>query len=350
MSYIIKGVRLVMGTFVKIVVTHPGVDEAREAVGAAFNEIYRIHNLMSVYNESSEVSILNKNSFYQGMSRDTKHVIQRASYFSGRSDGVFDITVLPILKLWKEKAQTGRVPTDADIDERLRLVNHKNIIIEGKDIRFRKAGMGITLGGVAKGYAVDRAIYILKKHNIKHALVNAGGDIRVIGGKTETVSWKIAVRNPRNKRRPGTTVELRERAIATSGTYQRFCNDMINPEIGRPSQGVLSSTIIADKAIDADKLNPSLHYLLATILQEQGALDEAIKSLKRALYIDPDFVLAHFTLGNLIKQQGRLKESRKHFDNALTLLHSCSNEDILLESESINAGRLKEIIRLSIVD
>lgn len=99
-----------------------------------------------------------------------------------------------------------------------------------------------------------------------------------------------------------------------------------------------------NKAIDGDKLNPSLHYLLATILQEQGAINEAIKSLKRALYIDPDFVLAHFTLGNLMKQQGRLKESRKHFDNALTLLHAYSNEDILLESESITAGRLKEII------
>lgn len=117
------------------------------------------------------------------------------------------------------------------------------------------------------------------------------------------------------------------------------------------NQGRLSeASELCNKAIDADKLNPSLHYLLATILQEQGALDEAIKSLKRALYIDPDFVLAHFTLGNLIKQQGRLKESRKHFDNALTLLQSHSNEDILLESEGITAGRLKEIIRLSIVD
>jgi len=117
------------------------------------------------------------------------------------------------------------------------------------------------------------------------------------------------------------------------------------------NQGRLSeASALCQRAIDADKLDPSLHYLLATILQEQGEIYEAIKSLKRSLYIDPDFVLAHFTLGNLTKQQGRLKESRKYFENALKLLHTYDNEDILLESEGINAGRLKEIIRLMIVD
>jgi chemotaxis protein methyltransferase CheR len=105
-----------------------------------------------------------------------------------------------------------------------------------------------------------------------------------------------------------------------------------------------------EKAIVADKLNPGFHYLLATILQEKGQNEEAVVSLKRALYLEPDFVIAHFALGNLTKQQGKFKESEKHFENALALLHDYRNEDILLESEGINAGRLREIIQLTIVD
>jgi chemotaxis protein methyltransferase CheR len=105
-----------------------------------------------------------------------------------------------------------------------------------------------------------------------------------------------------------------------------------------------------EKAIVADKLNPGCHYLLATILQERGQAEEAVVSLKRALYLEPDFVLAHFSLGNLTKQQGKLKESEKHFENALTLLHDYRNEEILPESEGVNAGRLKEIIQFMIVD
>jgi thiamine biosynthesis lipoprotein len=114
--------------------------------------------------------------------------------------------------------------------------------------------MGITLAGVAKGYAVDKAIEALCRSNIRHALVNAGGDIRVIGGKGENIPWKVAIRDPRNKTRIVTTVELYDQAIATSGTYRRSFNDIINPKVGRPAQGVLSSTVIAEKATDADIL------------------------------------------------------------------------------------------------
>ena len=99
-----------------------------------------------------------------------------------------------------------------------------------------------------------------------------------------------------------------------------------------------------EKAITADRLNPGLYYLKATILQEQGAIEEAIVSLKRALYLDQDFVLAHFALGNLALQGGNLKASGKHFNNALSLLKTYEQEEILPESEGITAGRLREII------
>ncbi len=112
------------------------------------------------------------------------------------------------------------------------------------------------------------------------------------------------------------------------------------------NQGKLAEALKwCEKAIAADELNSGLHYLRATILQEQNALDEAVLSLKRALYLDPNFVLAHFALGNLTLQQGKWKESGKHFENVLSLLSAYWQEDILPESEGMTAGRLVEIIR-----
>ena len=272
MVHVIKDVQNALGTFVTITIVHPNVDEGISALRAAFDEIYRIHDLMSVHKQSSEVGILNRKGYYEGVSDDTKYVIEKANYFSELSNGTFDITVLPILRLWEENARTSKVPTDAEISERLELVNYRNVIIEDKKISFRKAGMGITLAGVAKGYAVDKAVEALKQSNIRHALVNAGGDIRVLGGKTESIPWKIAIRDPRNKTRIVTAVDLYDQAIATSGTYQRSFNDIINPKVGRPAQGVLSSTIIAKKAIDAD--------MLATCMFVLGA-EKGIELLRR---------------------------------------------------------------------
>lgn len=101
-----------------------------------------------------------------------------------------------------------------------------------------------------------------------------------------------------------------------------------------------------ERAIASDKLVSGLHYLRATILQEQMATEEAVTSLKRALYLDPDFVLAHFAMGVLNSRQGKLKETEKHFKNVITLLRNCQQEEILPESDGITAGRLGEIVGL----
>ncbi len=112
------------------------------------------------------------------------------------------------------------------------------------------------------------------------------------------------------------------------------------------NNGRLSDALgFCEKAIGDDKLNPSLHYLRATILQEMQIADEAASALKRAIYIDPDFVIAHFSLGCLMYQEGRCREAGKQFENAMALLKSCGHDDILPESEGMSAGRLIEIIQ-----
>jgi thiamine biosynthesis lipoprotein len=261
MVHIIKDVQGALGTFVTVTVIHPDISEGIRAVRAAFDAVHRIHHLMNVHEQNSEVGALNREGYYEEVSDDTRHVIQRANYFSELFEGAFDITVLPLLKLWEESVSKDKIPTDAEISERLELVNYRNIFIEGRNIRFRKRGMGITLAGVAKGYAVDKAIEAIVRCNIRHALVNAGGDIRAIGGKDENIPWRIAIRDPRNENRIVTTLELCDRAIATSGTYRRSFSDILNPKMGRPAQGVLSSTVIAKTAMDADMLATCMFVL-----------------------------------------------------------------------------------------
>ena len=264
MAYIVKGTRMVMGTFVTITVVNTNQDKSHRAILAAFDEIYRISDLMSVHKKNSEVSLLNKNGFCENISSDTKYVIKRAKHFSQLSDGAFDITILPILKLWEESKNQGKVPSKTEIANKSKLVNYKDILVQDRIVEYRKAGMGITTAGVGKGYAVDKAVEALQQHGIEHALVNAGGDIRCIGGKTKTIPWKIAVRDPQNKNRVVTTFELFDQAMATSGTYHRDLNDIINPKSGRSAQGILSSTVTTETAIDADILATCMYILGST--------------------------------------------------------------------------------------
>jgi len=276
MVQIIKHVQRALGTFVTVTVIHPDRTEGISALCAAFDEVHRIHHLMNAHQQSSEVGALNREGYYEDASDDTIHVIQRANSFSERFEGTFDITVLPLLKLWEENVSKDKIPTEAEISERLELVNYKNVFIEGRNVRFRKQGMGITLAGVAKGYAVDKAIEVLSRSHIKHALVNAGGDIRAIGGKDENIPWRIGIRDPKHKTRIIAAVELYDQAIATSGTYRRSFSDILNPRVGRPAQGVLSSTVIARTAMDADLLATCAFVLGAEKGMESiGKLDGA---------------------------------------------------------------------------
>ena len=281
-KYAIRGVRNRLGTIVTIAVMHTDIDQGSRALRAAFDEIDRIHDLMSVQKETSEVALMNRNGFCEDVSGDTRYVIQRANYYSELTGGAFDITILPILELWEESARRSKAPKEEDIDERLKLVDYRNILVGEKKISFRKAGMGITLAGAAKGYAADRAGEVLRQNNIEHALVNAGGDILAVGGKVDSVPWKIRIRDPKNKTRCAGAVELRDQAIATSGTYWRISDDIFDPREGKPVREVASATVVAKRALDADILATSMFILGA----EKG------KDLMGRLELTESFVVA----------------------------------------------------------
>ncbi|MFC1787388.1 FAD:protein FMN transferase [Halobacteriota archaeon] len=291
-AYITESTRNIMGTSVKMAVVHSDVDWAKKAMDVSFEEMYKINDLMSIYKDSSEISMLNNNGYCDYANADTIRVIERANHHSGLSDGAFSIAVLPVIGLWKKG-----IPTEASLREKLDLLDDNNILIEGGKIRLKKEGMGITLGGIAKGYAVDKAIETLKQNGIEHALVSAGGDIRTVGNKLDEAPWRVAIRNPQDKKKSVTTIELCDKAVATSGNYERFFNDgttsphIVDPRTGYTVQGLMSVTILAETTIDADALSTAVFVLGA---EEGMRLVERAGS--EALIIDND--------GEILKSSG----------------------------------------------
>lgn len=256
-----------MGTTVTITVYNDDKKEAERVIELAFDEIKRIDRLLSNYKNDSEVSILNRNGFIESPSNDMIYNVKKSLRYSELSQGAFDITVQPILDLYKDSFENKkRAPTEEEIEETLKFVNFENIVVEFKRISFEKDNMKVTLGGIAKGYVVDKAINVLEKNGISHALVNAGGDMRAIGSKGRK-NWSIALANPRNEREYVALIELNNKSIATSGDYERYFDDdkkfhhIVDPRTGYSATELISVTIIADKAVDADALATAVFVL-----------------------------------------------------------------------------------------
>ncbi|HIE30773.1 MAG TPA: FAD:protein FMN transferase, partial [Methanosarcinales archaeon] len=263
----IERTRVMMNTDVTITVMHPDTSEAESAIDCAFAEMYGIEHLMSHTAEESEVARLNDNGFLVDASQRLCYVIAKSFECSELSNGSFDITVLPVIDLWKSKIRAGSPPTSEEINETLRLINYKNISIKNNSVYFSHRSMQVTLGGVAKGYAVDRAIGVLQEHSICHALVNAGGDIRAMGFRREDDPWRVALRNPSDKTEHITVMNLEDMSVATSGNYERYFSEearashIIDPKTGYAADDLLSATIIAENATDADALATAVFVL-----------------------------------------------------------------------------------------
>lgn len=260
--------RELMGTIVTITVYDESSSRARKAIDAAFKEMEKVDRLMSTYKKESEVSRLNRDGYLKNPSRELMYVIERSLYYSRLSDGAFDITVQPILKLYTHTYKNlGRPPTEKELERARELVGYENILLGRDEIRLNRKGAMITLGGIAKGYAIDMAIESLERNGIKSALVNAGGDIRAIGAKPGGERWHIALQNPRKKGDYITIVYVVDKAVATSGDYERYfdpnkkVHHIINPRTGRSTRELISVTIVADKAIDADALATTVFVL-----------------------------------------------------------------------------------------
>ncbi|SDF68195.1 thiamine biosynthesis lipoprotein [Methanolobus vulcani] len=261
--------RSLMDTTVTITVVSSNETSAIEIIDNAFEKIKYIDELMNNYDNSSEISILNKDDKVTDADPELVSVIDRSIYYSEKSNGAFDISIQPILDLWASKyapGGTNQPPTSDEINQTLKLVNYSAIIVEGNNVSMNE-GMKITLGGVAKGYAVDVAIESLKSDGISSGFVNAGGDGRYIGTKPDGSLWRVGLQNPDKSGDAVTIMNIRDVAVATSGNYERYFSDeakvshIADPRTGYPSSNLISSTVIAKTAMDADALATSVFIL-----------------------------------------------------------------------------------------
>jgi thiamine biosynthesis lipoprotein len=186
-----------------------------------------------------------------------------------RTSGAFDITIKPVLDVYEAEAEkeSGRLPSTASIQAALSRVDAAGVKIGSKKITFGQEGMGITLDGIAKGTIVDKTVTFLQSHGIRHALVVAGGDLRVIGGRSAGLPWRIAVYDPTNGKKSQEIISLAEGAMATSGNYmvyfdqEKIHHHILSPESGVSSPWSVSATVIAPSAEEADALSTSLMVL-----------------------------------------------------------------------------------------
>jgi FAD:protein FMN transferase len=262
-----------MGTYVKVWIWTDKQVEASKTWAKVLAEMQRLDGVMTNFNSTSEIGQINANAGIKPVkvSDETIAVIQRAIDVSNRSGGVFDITVGAFKGLWKfdedmdaacrEGKPDCQLPDPADVEKRRKLVNYKDIVVDtkAKTVFLRRKAMAITLGGIAKGYAVDKCVAILKHDGFTDFMVQAGGDMYIAGSKGEK-PWVVGIRDPRGGADDMFALEpIRDHSFSTSGDYERgFVKDgvryhhILDPRNGQPAHASRSVTIRAKDAFTAD--------------------------------------------------------------------------------------------------
>jgi thiamine biosynthesis lipoprotein len=262
-----------MGTEVRISVYTDDEKGADSAIALAFDEIQRLENLMTTWKPDSEVSRINAaaGDHPVAVSDETIEVIQMAQKAAELSHGAFDITFYALHGLWKfDEDLEPKVPDAKELKQRLKLVDWRQVKVDAKNktVFLAKKGMGIGLGGIAKGYAVDRAVKVLRQKGFPNAIVQAGGDLMCAGTKGGG-PWTAGIRDPRGGRADVfATLKLRDHAFSTAGDYERFFflgnkryHHIIDTKTGFPATKSRSVTIYAPTALLADALDDAVFIM-----------------------------------------------------------------------------------------
>ena len=259
----------IMGTRVAVELWTEDAALAERAMAAVIAEMRRTDELMSTYKPESQLSQVNAHAFDRPVKVDPGiiEVVTRSFEFSRLSDGAFDVTYASVGYLYDYRARQH--PSGAQIEAALPAVDWRQVDVDRAQgtIRFLRPGMRIDLGGIAKGYAVDRSIEILRGLGIRHALVNAGGDTRLLGDRRGK-PWIVGIRDPRNEGRMVMRLPLEDEAISTSGDYERYFEEdgvryhhILVPGTGKSANEVRSATIIGPDATQTDGLSTTVFVL-----------------------------------------------------------------------------------------
>ncbi|WP_066960390.1 FAD:protein FMN transferase [Microbulbifer sp. Q7] len=271
----------IMGTEVHLQFWHEGSAKADEIGASVMNEFRRIDAALSPYKEDSELSQVNRTAGLGPVpvTPELTSIIEKSLWYSDKTAGAFDITYASVGSLYDFRK--GQRADQATTEQLLPAVNYRHLQLNPKQntLAFADPRTKIDLGGIAKGYAVDRAVAILQRYGVTHASVSAGGDARLLGDKRGK-PWLIGIRHPRDKSKNAAVIPLENTAISTSGDYERFFIDdddhrvhhIFNPSTGRPAatdpdgdasdnQKLISVSVIGPRGFDTDPLSTSVFVL-----------------------------------------------------------------------------------------
>jgi len=258
--------RSLMDTYIRVAV-YSDEETAVMAINAAFDRIEEVVNAASRFDETAEVYQLNQDGYMEVPSPELLELIEMSVDYYELTGGAFDITCVPLLDLWsydpsaeKQFWELDAATRQVAIDEAMNTVGSDKIMVAEDRISFQEEGMKITLDGIAKGFAVDEALKVIKGMGIRYALVDAGGDIATLGSKPRGELWSIDLVNPDDTSQSLATFRIHDKSVATSGNYERYfdpekkAGHIMDPRTGSSASECISVTIIADNCTFADAL------------------------------------------------------------------------------------------------
>lgn len=282
---------LLMGTVVSVTL-YDNKDE--KILDEVFNKVKELESTLSINENGTLVDKINESAGIEPVKvdPDTYTLIKKGVEYSKLSNGLFDITVGPIVKLWNIGLPEAKVPTQEEINSKLPLVGYNDLELNDteKTIFLKRKGMMIDLGGIAKGYTADVISNILSNNNVKSAIIDLGGNIYAHGEKVNGESWKIGIQNPFSDR-GGTvgTITVKNKSVVTSGIYERYIEQdgvkyhhILSPSTGYPYDNEIAGiTIVSNESADGDALSTSVFAM---------GVDEGIKFVNTLSDIDAIFV------------------------------------------------------------
>jgi FAD:protein FMN transferase len=268
-----EGSRISMACEYVIEAYGPDADALPRIVDDALDEVDRIDRLMSHYKSDSPLSRINREAAQHPVAVEPElfDFIVDAMRYHRESDGAFDITVGPLMKAWGFFRGEGHMPSEAALAAAKRLVGGGHVILnrEARTIGFDEAGVELDLGGIAKGYAVDRVVELLKRRQIAAALVSSGGStIYALGAPPGRDGWDVAIQDPIDSRKIAFTIQLKDRALSVAGRSEKSFeaggvtySHIMDPRTGRPAQGVLSVAMLTSTGTAGDALDDAFFVL-----------------------------------------------------------------------------------------
>ncbi len=261
-----------MGSRFEIAVVHADAKRGQEAIDAAYAEIERIEAGISEWRETSTVSELNRKAGVEPVevSEELFNLTRRSLRVSKLTDGAFDITFHTVGHLWNFKSRTAPIPDDASIRREMTSIGYQHVVLDEakRTVYLDRKGTQIGFGGIGKGYAANRAVFVLKEHGVTGGVVNASGDIIVFGTQEDGKPWRIGIANPLDRDKVFAYLDITEQAVVTSGDYENYIevggtrySHILDPRTGYPATEVRSATVVCPDAELADALATGLSVL-----------------------------------------------------------------------------------------